>query len=111
MNYRIVVPEPVEREIESWELSFGAGIELYSVLDEGVSEKRLSELWRLPGPGFTYVWPVEFRDPVVPGINHSFTFWLVHGADDDALEIHQVDHVEEDDWSSSQEDENDDRRA
>ncbi len=102
MNYTIVVPEPIQAEIASWNLSFDAEDALYAQLEAGLTQHALDGLWRLPGPGFVFVYNVELQDPLLLGITHSFTFWLVYTSEDYHLSIYQCAHDQTENWNSEE---------
>lgn len=107
MNYSIDVPEPIQSEIASWNLSFDAEDALYARLEEGLTQEALDRLWRLPGPGFVFVYNVELQDPLLLGITHTFTFWLVYGSEEGHLSIYQAAHEQVEDWNSYEDTEDD----
>lgn len=102
MNYSIDVPEPIQSDIASWNLSFDTEDALYARLEEGLTQEALDRLWRLPGPGFVFVYNVELQDSLLLGVTHSFTFWLVYGPEDGHLIIHQAAHDQDEDWTSDE---------
>lgn len=103
MNYSIDVPEPIQSDIASWNLSFDTEDALYARLEEGLTQEVLDRLWRLPGPGFVFVYNVELQDPLLLGVTHAFTFWLVYGTEEGRLTIYQATHNQDEDWNSDNE--------
>lgn len=102
MNYVIDVPAPIQLEIVSWNLSVDAEDALYAQLEEGLTQEALDRLWRLPGPGFVFIYRVELQDPLLLGITHGFTFWLVYGTTDGHLSIYQCAHEQSEDWNPAE---------
>lgn len=100
MNYVIDVPEPIQTEIGSWGLSYDAEDALYAHLERGLTQAELDALWRVPGPGFVWVYNLDLQDPLLLGITHVITFWLVYTAQDGHLAIHQCQHRQIEDWGT-----------
>jgi len=98
VNYTVVVPEPIRDEIARWDLSLEAEDELYAQLEAPITQEALDAMWRLPGPGFVFVYSFDGPDPLILGLTHFYTFWLVYGAKDDHLYIHQCDYKRTGDW-------------
>lgn len=104
MIYTIAVPEPIQARIASWGLSLEAEDSLYAELEGGLTQEELDRLWRHPGPGFTFIWNLDFQDPLIFGITHFFTLWLVHGPRPDHLYIYQCDYDLREGWESDDQD-------
>jgi hypothetical protein len=104
VTYVIDVPDPMQDEIRSWGLSLEAEDELYARLEPGLTSEELEKCWRLAVPSPTYAHYVDFQDPVLLGVTHSFTFYLTFGEKDDTLYIRDGQHTEKEDWEPFEED-------
>lgn len=98
MNYVIVVPDPRQVEINSWGLSDEAEDALFEELEKGLTRTELNYLWQPPAPSPTYVFCFDQTDPLILGLTHTFTFWLVFGSDPNHLYVYQCDYKFKEEW-------------
>ncbi len=99
MNYEIAIPESLQNDITSWNLSIEVEDLLYEQFEGGLTQEELDRLWRHPGPGLTFIWNLDFQDPVCFGLTHFFTFWLVFGPEPSYLYLYQGEYNPRENWS------------
>jgi hypothetical protein len=104
VTYKIAVPEPLQDEIRSWDLSIDAEDELYARLERGLTKRKLDKCMRLAGPVPTFILYIDFQDPLILGISHSFTLYLEFGESPDLLYLVNAHHAETEDWGKDEAD-------
>jgi hypothetical protein len=100
VSFIVVVPEPLRNEISSWGLSIDAELLLYERLESDLADGHEDKLPRLAAPSPTYIYDLEFQDPLLLGIRHYCTFWLTYGELDNALYVRQCTHKQVECWDS-----------
>jgi|GEM_PF-5175337 len=71
---------------------------LYELLETNLADEHETKCSRLAAPSPTFVYDLDFQDPLILGITHRCTFWLTYGPRDDALYVHQCTHEQLECW-------------
>jgi len=108
VNYVIAIPEPIQNNIASWNLSSDAEDFPHEQIEGGMTQEELDRLWRHAGPGSAYIWNLDFQDPVCYGLTYFFTFWLVFGPEPNYLYIYQAEYNPRENWTLENQYEDDD---
>lgn len=99
MAYEIAIPEPIQDKIASWGLPVEVEDRFYAELEGGFTQEELDRLWKHPGPGFAYVYNLDFQDPLNCWTTYFFTLWLVRGSLANQLYIYQCNYEAKEGWS------------
>lgn len=98
MRFTVVVPEPIQDEINRWALPIDVEEELYRRLQADLEYGHEFTCPQVPAPSPTYIFKLTLQDPSLLGVSHGFTFYLTYGPLDDALYVRDCSHESRESW-------------
>jgi hypothetical protein len=99
MSYKVEFPDEISQQIQALEAPPEIKAETIQRVIADLEYGHETTCFRLAAPSPTFVFNLDLPDPVVPGVEHWFVFYLTYGSEEDTLEVQQFSYERHEPWN------------